>query len=33
LFLRRVIDSFGVERIMWASDYTQARAETKSGVL
>jgi hypothetical protein len=27
-FLRRVIGSFGVERVMWASDYTQVRAET-----
>jgi L-fuconolactonase len=26
--LRRVIEAFGVERVMWASDYTQARAET-----
>ena len=26
--LRRVIKSFGVERVLWASDYTQARAET-----
>src|SRR5712691_8066288 len=26
--LRRVIEAFGVERLMWASDYTQARAET-----
>jgi predicted TIM-barrel fold metal-dependent hydrolase len=26
--LRRAIDAFGIERIMWASDYTQARAET-----
>jgi len=26
--LRRAIDAFGVERLMWASDYTQARAET-----
>jgi predicted TIM-barrel fold metal-dependent hydrolase len=24
--LRRVIDAFGVERVMWASDYTQSRA-------
>ena len=24
--LRRAIDAFGVERIMWASDYTQSRA-------
>src|SRR5207248_547525 len=27
-FLRRVIDSFALERVMWASDYTQARAES-----
>jgi predicted TIM-barrel fold metal-dependent hydrolase len=27
--LRRAIDAFGIERLMWASDYTQARAETK----
>ena len=26
--LRRAIDAFGVARVMWASDYTQARAET-----
>jgi predicted TIM-barrel fold metal-dependent hydrolase len=26
--LRRVIEAFGVERVMWASDYTQARTET-----
>ncbi|MBV9894703.1 MAG: amidohydrolase [Chloroflexi bacterium] len=25
--LRRAIEAFGVERIMWASDYTQARTE------
>ena len=25
--LRRAIDAFGAERIMWASDYTQARTE------
>ena len=24
--LRRVIDAFGVERVMWASDYTQSRS-------
>jgi L-fuconolactonase len=27
--LRRAIKAFGVERVMWASDYTQARAETR----
>ena len=26
--LRRAIAAFGVERLLWASDYTQARAET-----
>jgi 2-polyprenyl-6-methoxyphenol hydroxylase-like FAD-dependent oxidoreductase len=26
--LRKVIDAFGVERVMWASDYTQSRNET-----
>src|SRR5262245_6424064 len=26
--LRRAIDAFGVERVMWASDYTQSRTET-----
>jgi predicted TIM-barrel fold metal-dependent hydrolase len=26
--LRRSIEAFGVERVLWASDYTQARAET-----
>jgi L-fuconolactonase len=26
--LRRAIDAFGIERLMWASDYTQARTET-----
>jgi L-fuconolactonase len=26
--LRRVIAAFGVQRVMWASDYTQSRAET-----
>ena len=25
--LRRAIDAFGVDRVMWASDYTQARTE------
>jgi predicted TIM-barrel fold metal-dependent hydrolase len=25
--LRRAIDAFGADRIMWASDYTQARTE------
>jgi L-fuconolactonase len=27
-YLRRVIEAFGVERVIWASDYTQSRAET-----
>jgi L-fuconolactonase len=27
-WLRRVIDAFGAERVMWASDYTQSRVET-----
>ncbi|HEY3063834.1 MAG TPA: amidohydrolase family protein [Chloroflexota bacterium] len=26
--LRKVIDAFGIERVMWASDYTQSRNET-----
>jgi L-fuconolactonase len=26
--LRRALDAFGMERVLWASDYTQARAET-----
>jgi predicted TIM-barrel fold metal-dependent hydrolase len=26
--LRRAIDAYGVQRILWASDYTQARNET-----
>ena len=26
--LRLCIDKIGLERVMWASDYTQARAET-----
>jgi len=27
-WVRRVIDAFGAERVMWASDYTQSRVET-----
>jgi predicted TIM-barrel fold metal-dependent hydrolase len=26
--LRRAIEAFGVQRLIWASDYTQARVET-----
>jgi predicted TIM-barrel fold metal-dependent hydrolase len=25
--LRRVIDAFGAERVMWASDYTESRSD------